>query len=671
MDLAIEICQGLEFARTHAVVQRDIKPANIFITDTGTVKLLDFGLARLVTSELTHSNMMMGTINYMAPEQVRGERADHRSDIFATGAVLYELLSGRKAFQAESFAATLYQILQEVPEPLDRIDSALPFQMVAIVERALAKPRDERYQQMSEMLRDLLTVRQQLQMSESPTGYRSAFSTGPLSPLPLPLSGAGSGVQRQGSGAQRPGSGAQRPSSGGVSSGDTDLTGVPSPLPMPLVTPMPTPTPAGTPVAPAAGRSRRLVIAALLAGVAVIGATTYHLLTRTQPVAPTQPPAPVAATQEDPAIQALLKESLSAFQSGDYAGAVRLADRVLLQAPNHPDARRIADRAREAADTIERGLRDARTLFAAGRYDDAAAAAGSVLSASPSNADAKQIMADSAARSRGRAVEDARARMTQARSGAIAAAAPTLAASSYGAAVAAEREAARLQKAGRAEAAAKYDEAGGLFRSAEVAAHSAAATASQRAAQNTKPTVPAAPPPAVPTPEVLTTPPVSSVPVPPIERAPVPAPVPPPPVVTPPSPTSPAPTAPPPAAQPPPSAPASAQSQEGAIRELLTRYELALESRSLEALKRIWPSLGGAQQSAIRNEFQHASRIDVDLVDPHISVNGAAATVTFVRHYELLTVDRQIRRADTPTTMTLRRTDSGWVIDQIRFTAAR
>ena len=204
LDLAIEVCEGLEFAHTHAVIHRDIKPANIFITDNGTVKLLDFGLARLVTSELTHSNMMMGTLNYMAPEQVRGERADHRSDIFATGVVLYELLSGRKAFQGDSFAATLYKILQEVPEPLDRIDSTLPWQMVAIVERALAKPRDERYQQMSEMLRDLLTVRQQQVFSESPTGYRSVTSAYP-SPLPQPA--PGSGGQRPGSGPQRPGSG--------------------------------------------------------------------------------------------------------------------------------------------------------------------------------------------------------------------------------------------------------------------------------------------------------------------------------------------------------------------------------------------------------------------------------------------------------------------------------
>ncbi len=218
LDLAIEICEGLEFAHTHAVVHRDIKPANIFITDNGTVKLLDFGLARLVTSELTHSNMMMGTLNYMAPEQVRGERADHRSDIFATGVVLYELLSGRKAFQGDSFAATLYKILQQVPEPLHCIDSTLPWQMVAIVERALAKPRDERYQHMSEMLRDLLSVRLQDVFSESPTGYDSVARALPSPPpRPAPGSGArrpGSGAQRPGSGARRPGSGAQRPGSG-------------------------------------------------------------------------------------------------------------------------------------------------------------------------------------------------------------------------------------------------------------------------------------------------------------------------------------------------------------------------------------------------------------------------------------------------------------------------
>ncbi len=120
LDLAIEICEGLEYAHDHGVIHRDIKPANIFITDAGTVKILDFGLARLITSELTNSNMMMGTLNYMAPEQVRGETRGHRADIFSTGVVLYELLGGRRAFEGDSFAATLYKILQEVPRTAAR-----------------------------------------------------------------------------------------------------------------------------------------------------------------------------------------------------------------------------------------------------------------------------------------------------------------------------------------------------------------------------------------------------------------------------------------------------------------------------------------------------------------------------------------------------------------------
>ena len=174
VDLAIEICEGLEYAHARGVIHRDIKPANIFITTSGAVRILDFGLARTVTSELTSSHMMMGTVNYMAPAQVRGERADHRSDIFSAGVLFYELLSGRKAFEGDSFAATMYKILQEEPEPLLKVDPGLPPDLVAVVERALAKPRDERYQSMSEMLRDLAVVRQQLFAHESPAAGRPA-----------------------------------------------------------------------------------------------------------------------------------------------------------------------------------------------------------------------------------------------------------------------------------------------------------------------------------------------------------------------------------------------------------------------------------------------------------------------------------------------------------------
>src|SRR5688500_444686 len=177
LEIAAETCDGLSFAHRRGLVHRDVKPANIFITDEGVVKLLDFGLARMVASELTRSNTMMGTVNYMAPEQVRGERTDHRADIFSFGVVLYEMLSGRKAFQGDSFATTMYRILQDVPEPLLSIDSTLPPEIVWLVEKCLAKPRDERYQDLVDVSRDLALIRQHLSGADAVTMAGAARSS--------------------------------------------------------------------------------------------------------------------------------------------------------------------------------------------------------------------------------------------------------------------------------------------------------------------------------------------------------------------------------------------------------------------------------------------------------------------------------------------------------------
>jgi serine/threonine-protein kinase len=624
LELAIEICEGLDYAHSHGVIHRDVKPANIFITTSGTAKILDFGLARLITSELTNSNMMMGTLNYMAPEQVRGERADHRSDIFSTGVLLYEVLGGRKAFEGDSFGATLYKILQEVPEPLRNIDATLPVQLIAVVERALEKGRDDRYQQMGEMLRDLNAYRQLLMVTNSPAfgqpilpSDAATIAAMPATPLPVLAS-----------------SGVGRP--------QTPATAAPAPV---------------TPEVERPSR-RHAVLGIAVAATAIVVALAVWM-NRGEPAAP--PPAATTATSNTSAaatqqeIASRLEEASKALQAGDEATAQKHADAVLAISPGNAEAQRLRDRARQTSETVARSLTRARDLFAAGRFEDASRAAGEVLAVEPANAEARRLMDDSAARSRGKGADEARTRAARAKGAATAAAAPTLAAGAYGAAISAEREAAGLYKRGQlAEAMAKYWEASGLFRSAEVAAQTEAAARAARAR-----TVPAPERrPADPLPPVPATPisPTTGLPLPTVTP-----PAPPPPV------QQPAPT---PAAQPQP-APAEpaapAALPPSGVIDVLNRYKAALENRNLEALKRLWPGLGGAQESAIRYEFQNATRIDVDIMSPQIAINGTNATVTFTRGYQLHTKDGQRLRTETRTTMSLQRSGNAWVIEHIRF----
>ena len=155
LRLMLELSEGLEHAHQREIIHRDIKPGNIFITRRGQLKILDFGIARIASSDLTKAGTVMGTPNYMSPEQVKGNRVDHRSDIFSAGAVFYELLTFRKPFAGKAYHDTFTNILSREPEPLQHLEPTLPPELPVIVMRALAKDPANRYQRMEHLARDL------------------------------------------------------------------------------------------------------------------------------------------------------------------------------------------------------------------------------------------------------------------------------------------------------------------------------------------------------------------------------------------------------------------------------------------------------------------------------------------------------------------------------------
>ena len=156
IQIAMQICEGMAAAHNKSIVHRDIKPANIMIESNGIVKILDFGLAKLraATSFTTHTTMM-GTIAYMSPEQIKSNNVDHRSDIFSLGVVLYEMLTLRHPFPGDSATRVTYLILNTEPEPLSRYKHGISTGLQRIIDKALDKDVDTRYQHVEDFLADL------------------------------------------------------------------------------------------------------------------------------------------------------------------------------------------------------------------------------------------------------------------------------------------------------------------------------------------------------------------------------------------------------------------------------------------------------------------------------------------------------------------------------------
>jgi len=180
IENAVQIAQGLAAAHEKGIVHRDLKPENVFVTRDARVKILDFGLAKIehkagaasegatMTSSHTSMGVVMGTASYMAPEQVRGEQVDARTDIFAFGAVLYEVVCGKRAFRRDTAAETMTAVLKEDPPELTDTSHHVPPTLDRIVRRCLEKNPEERFQSVSRRSRCLAgrQCRRQCQRSE-------------------------------------------------------------------------------------------------------------------------------------------------------------------------------------------------------------------------------------------------------------------------------------------------------------------------------------------------------------------------------------------------------------------------------------------------------------------------------------------------------------------------
>lgn len=382
-----QVLEGLAFAHSKGIVHRDLKPANIYVTPDGTVKLLDFGLARLGMSEMTRSGTVMGTPNYMSPEQVRAEPVDGRSDLFSVGAILYELLTNRKAFDADNMHATMFEVLERDPRPLGQAAPGLPKDVATIVRKALAKSPDHRYSSAGEMAdavrrarRDPATAQTTLVFSgdrgrgtAEPHADVASWATVPSPTVPTVALTPTLRAETTRTGSRR--FAAAAPTLEYATEHATEHAGAEG-------TARPDPTVAEQTRVPSLSSAKRRVVFPAVAGLAVLVAVVVLLRLLVQPaasVAPAQPaPNPELALRAAVVVTRVELARVD-LQNKDYAEAARQSESVLLLEPDNREARGIITDVREILASLEAAAQEARASLERGDMTTASHALSRVL----------------------------------------------------------------------------------------------------------------------------------------------------------------------------------------------------------------------------------------------------------------------------------------------------
>jgi serine/threonine-protein kinase len=169
LDYCANVADGLDYAHRAGVIHRDIKPANIMVLKDDTLRITDFGIARIAASSRTATGTVMGSPSYMSPEQISGKKVDGRSDLWSLGVMLYEMTTGEKPFKTgDSIGTLLFQIANDTPPPPTTYQSNLPSDVVGVIDKCLKKNPDDRYQRGAELAADLRKVIERLKAGSEP-----------------------------------------------------------------------------------------------------------------------------------------------------------------------------------------------------------------------------------------------------------------------------------------------------------------------------------------------------------------------------------------------------------------------------------------------------------------------------------------------------------------------